>query len=233
MKLTSDPSSQRFSAGVTPSTSVTISIHSGLWSAVITAPFKTTAGVASGNTGSTDIIFSQSFTFNRVLRGLNIVINKWLTPGPNTTCTFFFKTYRKIQSLHISSKPFQAQIFHWNMMVNFELSKEIKKDVFCLVMSIGQRKNSKSWWGIEPQTFGFCAPMLYHWATETPQWGRSITDFFHCFKGVFPIEVYLNRLRWYVNWPPWRLLKTNILHISPSLWQRACPDKQLMLKTSA
>ena len=29
-------------------------------------------------------------------------------------------------------------------MVSFELSKEIEKDVFCLVMSIGQRKNFES-----------------------------------------------------------------------------------------
>ena len=45
----------------------------------------------------------------------------------------------------------------------------LKKDVF--------RKNSHSPWGIEPQIFGFRAPMLYHWATETPRWARSITKF--------------------------------------------------------
>ena len=47
-------------------------------------------------------------------------------------------------------------------MVSFELGKEIKIDVFRLVTSVGQRK--KSQWGIEPQTFGFRAPILYHWA---------------------------------------------------------------------
>ena len=31
---------------------------------------------------------------------------------------------------------------------------------FCLVTSVGQRKNSEPPWGIEPQTFGFCASML-------------------------------------------------------------------------
>ena len=31
----------------------------------------------------------------------------------------------------------------------------------------GKWKNSESPWGIEPQTFGFGAPMLYLWATET------------------------------------------------------------------
>ena len=45
---------------------------------------------------------------------------------------------------------------------------------FRLVTSVGQRKNSESSWGIEPQTFEFRAPMLYHWATETP---RSVKKF--------------------------------------------------------
>ena len=40
------------------------------------------------------------------------------------------------------------------------------------VTSVGQRKDSESPWGIEPQTFGFRAPMLYHWATETLQWAK-------------------------------------------------------------
>ena len=38
----------------------------------------------------------------------------------------------------------------------------IKKDAFCLVTSTGQRKNFKSPQGIEAQTFGFRAPLLYH-----------------------------------------------------------------------
>ena len=42
-------------------------------------------------------------------------------------------------------------------------SKELKKDVFfCLVTSVGQRKNSESPWRIEPQIFGFCALPLSH-----------------------------------------------------------------------
>ena len=59
----------------------------------------------------------------------------------------------------------------------------VKKDVCHLVTSMGQRKKfleeskSKSPWGIEPQTFRFWALMLYHWATETPWWVRSITKF--------------------------------------------------------
>ena len=47
-------------------------------------------------------------------------------------------------------------------MVSFELCKEIEKDVFRLVMSMGQRKNSESLLGIELQTFRFCTPMFYH-----------------------------------------------------------------------
>ena len=54
-------------------------------------------------------------------------------------------------------------------MVSFELGKEIQKDVLRLVTSVGQRKNSESRLRIEPQTFGFRAPMLYHRATETPR----------------------------------------------------------------
>ena len=34
-------------------------------------------------------------------------------------------------------------------------------------MSVVQIKNSESSWGIEPQTLGSRAPMLYHRATET------------------------------------------------------------------
>ena len=38
-----------------------------------------------------------------------------------------------------------------------------------------QRKNShESPWGMEPQTLGFCALMLYHWVTETLWWTRPL-----------------------------------------------------------
>ena len=47
-------------------------------------------------------------------------------------------------------------------MVSFELGKEIEKYVFCLVTSVGQRTNSESPGGIEPQTVEFRSPMLYH-----------------------------------------------------------------------
>ena len=47
-------------------------------------------------------------------------------------------------------------------MVSFEVGKEIEKDIFRLVTWVGQRKNSESLWGVEPQTFGSRAPVLYH-----------------------------------------------------------------------
>ena len=47
-------------------------------------------------------------------------------------------------------------------MVSFELGKEIEEDIFRLITSVGQIKNSGSPRGKEPQTFGFRAPMLYH-----------------------------------------------------------------------
>ena len=43
-------------------------------------------------------------------------------------------------------------------MVNFELPSCHGRRT--------KKKKFESPWGIEPQTFGFSAPMLYHWATE-------------------------------------------------------------------
>ena len=61
-------------------------------------------------------------------------------------------------------------------MVGFELGKQVEKGVFRLVSSVG-RKNSESPWGIKPQTPGFRASTLYHWATETLRWASSIMKF--------------------------------------------------------
>ena len=47
---------------------------------------------------------------------------------------------------------------------------------FVLSRAWEKEKNSESPWGIEPQTFGFRASMLYHWATETVGWARSIRN---------------------------------------------------------
>ena len=43
-------------------------------------------------------------------------------------------------------------------MVSFELGKEIEKDVFCLVTSVGQRKNSES--GMRNRTSNLRIPRL-------------------------------------------------------------------------
>ena len=42
-----------------------------------------------------------------------------------------------------------------------------------------KEKRSEFQWGIERQTFQFHTLMLYHWATGTPQWLRSITKFMY------------------------------------------------------
>ena len=47
---------------------------------------------------------------------------------------------------------------------------------FVLSRAWEKEKNSESPWGIQPQTFGFRAPMLYHWATQTLRWARSIRN---------------------------------------------------------
>ena len=72
----------------------------------------------------------------------------------------------------------------WLMIKNItlietiELSMKImriKKDSFFLLVT--RRKYSESPLGIEPQTFGFRAPVLCHWATETPRRAKSVTKF--------------------------------------------------------
>lgn len=55
----------------------------------------------------------------------------------------------------------------------------IENDVFHLVMTMGQRKNCESPWGIKTQTFRCCTLLLYHWSTETLWWARSSTKFLY------------------------------------------------------
>ena len=53
-------------------------------------------------------------------------------------------------------------------IVSVKLGKEIEKDVFHLVMSVGKRKKILSpceEWNLRP--FGFCVSMLYPQALET------------------------------------------------------------------
>ena len=89
-------------------------------------------------------------------------------------CTLFlwwpFKKWICIASFSLNASRHGA----WKSL---KTNKTIEKYVFRLVTSVGQRKNSESPWGIEPKTCKFRAPMLYHWATETLRWARSITKF--------------------------------------------------------
>ena len=58
-------------------------------------------------------------------------------------------------------------------MVSFELGKEIEKDVFLFVTSVGKRKTSESPRGIEPQTFGFRAHRnLCGWSFSFAKYAR-------------------------------------------------------------
>ena len=71
-------------------------------------------------------------------------------------------------------------------MVSFDLGKEIEKDVFLFVTSVGKRKTSESPRGIEPQTFGFrahrnlCGSVVEHPSAESEglrfdsSWGLRI-----------------------------------------------------------
>ena len=73
------------------------------------------------------------------------VVRISVTPGCTSCATISFLFVNKIRG-----------------MVSFKPGKDIKKDVFRLVTSVGQRKNSESPQRIEPQAFGFRALMLYH-----------------------------------------------------------------------
>ena len=89
-----------------------------------------------------------------------------------------------------SAKEVALESYHYfSKFIPVSLSL-LEKDVFCLVTSMGQRKNSGFLLGIESQTFGFRVLMLYHWATESLQWTRSITkSIFSCLPKLTPWHV--------------------------------------------
>ena len=66
-------------------------------------------------------------------------------------------------------------------MVSFELDKEIEKDVLHILIIVWRWKKVLSpheEWNLRPSDSAKVrAPMLYHWATETLQWVRFITNF--------------------------------------------------------
>ena len=76
-------------------------------------------------------------------------------------------------------------------MVSFELGKEIERDVFRLVTSVGQRKNSKFPWGIEP-------PMLYHWDSSLSElyYEVHVTRVLHTAR-ISNVDsvIFINRIR--------------------------------------
>ena len=65
---------------------------------------------------------------------------------------------RVLHTARISNVDSVKFIDRLREMVSFVLGKEIEKDAFRLVTSVGQRKNFESLWLIEPQTFGFRGP---------------------------------------------------------------------------
>ena len=96
----------------------------------------------------------------------------------------------------------------------FLFGKDIVRG-FHLVMSMKQRKNSESPWGIEPQTFGFCIPMFYHWATETTEsefyYKVQMTQVLHTVRisNVNSI-IFVNRIREMVNFELGKDIKKDV-----------------------
>ena len=86
-----------------------------------------------------------------------------------------------------SAKEVALESYHYfSMFIPVSLSL-LEKYVFCLVTSVGQRKKFRvpfrNW-------ISDHALMLYHWATETLQWTRSITkSIFSCLPKLTPWHV--------------------------------------------
>ena len=79
--------------------------------------------------------------------GTNIIVYGYLLLTDNVHNTFHSK-HNLLAMAHIFRK--YIGINRIREMVSFEPGKEKEKDVFHLVMRMGQRKNSESPWGIEP-----------------------------------------------------------------------------------
>ena len=80
------------------------------------------------------------------------------------------KTRRWVSNLNLS---WQGMIDKQFLLTYYQY----KERCFLSCHECGTKKKSESSWGIKPQTFQLCASMLYHWATKTPQWARSIMEF--------------------------------------------------------
>ena len=112
-----------------------------------------------------------------VLRMRNQTSDLWIPPSnalplshrDSTVSEVFYKVHMTciLHTSRISNVDSVMFVGRNSRDGKFWAWKRNKKDVFCLVTRMGQRKNSLSPWGIKPQTFGFHAPMLYHWATDS------------------------------------------------------------------
>ena len=78
------------------------------------------------------------------------------------------KAFDHIETTNSSTRQHTEPTNRIGQMVSFELGKEKEKDVFRLQChERGRKKKSEPLYGIEPQTFGIRALMLYHRTTET------------------------------------------------------------------
>ena len=62
-------------------------------------------------------------------------------------------------------------------MVSFELGKETERDAFRLVKSVGQRKDSESPRGIQPQTVSIPPPVRSVYVVTFLQFGKRLLPF--------------------------------------------------------
>ena len=75
---------------------------------------------------------------------------------------------------HIRFLRWEFFLLNVHSVSRYIKSYNLEKDVFLLATSVGQRKNSESPGGIDAQTFGFRAPMPYHWGpVPTPYLSRA------------------------------------------------------------
>lgn len=68
---------------------------------------------------------------------------------------------------------------HKKKVLNFKLRLRMKKiiNIFFFRRVKQRRKTEESLWEIEPQTLGFCAPLLYLWEAENFVVNKAIAKF--------------------------------------------------------
>ena len=98
-----------------------------------------------------------------------------LSHKDSTVSEVYYKFHmtRVLHTARISNVDGVMFVIRIRDLVSFELGKEIEKDVFLFVTSVGKRKTSESPRGIEPQTFGFrahrnlCGSVVEHPSAES------------------------------------------------------------------